>query len=152
MQTSYISPPRSGSHGHDEEAVEFPYTSTSWYFLDGVDALAPADTKVLVALGDSITDGTGSTLNGDDRYPDFLSRRLHAAYGDKVSVVNAGVGGNRILTDNPAGGPAALNRLEQDVFSHSGVFAVIWLEGTNDLGAGETAEEIIAGIQEGFVG
>ncbi|WP_225890062.1 GDSL-type esterase/lipase family protein [Indioceanicola profundi] len=149
VQTSYVSPPGSGSHGHDETALPFPYTTTSWYFLDGVDALASADTKVLVALGDSITDGTGSTLNGDDRYPDFLSRRVREVYGDKVSVVNAGVGGNRILTDSPAGGPAALERLDEDVFSHSGVSAVIWLEGTNDLGNGAVAEEIIAGIRDG---
>lgn len=149
VQTSYVSPPGSGSQGHDEGALAFPYTTTSWYFLDGVDALAPADTAVVVALGDSITDGTGSTLNGDDRYPDFLARRVREAYGDRVSVVNAGVGGNRILTGNPAGGPAALDRLEEDVFSHSGVSAVVWLEGTNDLGNGATVEDIIAGIREG---
>src|SRR6185295_17258571 len=104
--------------------------------------MAPADTVVVACLGDSITDGTLSTLNGDDRWPDVLSRRLHATYGNRVSVVNAGIGGN--LITGPAnyeqrptsGGPRALDRLERDVLSLSGVSTVIWLEGINDLGSG----------------
>ena len=89
---------------------------------------------MIVALGDSITDGTASTLNGDDRWPNALARRLHAAYGDRVAVVNAGIGGNQIAgpaeyaTQHPfAGGPAAGQRLERDVLSLSGVAAIIWL-------------------------
>ena len=59
--------------------------------------MAPAATRVIVAFGDSITDGTASTLNGDDRWPNALSRRLHAMYGDRVAVVNAGIGGNQVV-------------------------------------------------------
>ena len=108
-----------------------------------------------MAFGDSITDGTASTLNGDDRWPNALSRRLHAAYGNRVSVVNAGIGGNRVL--GPAeysaaqpfsGGPSAGQRLERDVIGLSGVSAVIWLEGINDLGANATAEAIEGGMKE----
>jgi len=77
LQTSYVSPPGSGARGADEADEVFPFTTTSWYFLDAVDVIAPADTAVVVAFGDSITDGTGSTINGDDRYPDALARRLH---------------------------------------------------------------------------
>ena len=84
--------------------------------------MAPADTVVVACFGDSITDGTASTLNGDDRWPDVLSRRLHAKYGARVSVVNAGIGGNQVLgpaaysPKTPfAGGPSALDRLERDV-------------------------------------
>ena len=62
-----------------------------------LDVLAPADTTVVACFGDSITDGTASTLNGDDRWPDVLSRRLHAAYGSRLSVVNSGIGGNRVI-------------------------------------------------------
>ena len=51
----------------------------------------------IVAFGDSITDGTGTTINGDDRWPDVLSRRLHAAYGDGFVVVNQGIGGNQVV-------------------------------------------------------
>jgi lysophospholipase L1-like esterase len=110
------------------------------YFLDAVDMTAPDDARLVVAFGDSITDGTASTLNGDDRWADVLSRRLHAVLGDRVAVVNAGIGGNRVAgpfqytPQKPfAGGPSAAERLERDVLSLSGVAAVIWLEGINDF-------------------
>ena len=155
LQTSYLSRPRSGAHTSTEDDSAFPYTTTSWFFLDAVDVMAPAGTVVVCALGDSITDGTLSTLNGDDRWPDVLSRRLHAAYGNRVSVVNAGIGGNRILTPESypppqpfAGGPSALQRLERDVFGLSGVSAVVFLEGINDISAGASADAIIAGMKE----
>jgi lysophospholipase L1-like esterase len=59
--------------------------------------MAPADARAIAAFGDSITDGTASTMNGDDRWPDVLARRLHAVYGNKVAVVNAGIGGNQVV-------------------------------------------------------
>jgi len=97
--------------------------------------MAPADTRVIVAFGDSITDGTASTMNGDDRWPDVLSRRLHAVHGNKVAVVNAGIGGNQVVgpaeysPQKPfAGGPASGQRIERDVLALSGVSALIWLE------------------------
>ncbi len=155
LQTSYLSGHRSGTHTSSEEETRFPYTTTSWYFLDAVDVMAPSSTVVVCAFGDSITDGTLSTLNGDDRWPDVLSRRLHAAYGSRVSVVNAGIGGNRILTPESypppkpfGGGPSALQRLERDLFGLSGVSAVVLLEGINDISAGASASEIIAGMRE----
>lgn len=150
LQTSYVTAPGAGSHGKEESDAAFPFSTTSWYFLDAVDVMAPENTVVVAALGDSITDGTGSTLNGDDRWPDVLFRRLHEAHGNRVSVVNTGIGGNRILSAAGAGGPSALDRLERDVFSLSGISAVVWLEGINDLGgAGASAEAVIAGIEEG---
>lgn len=140
LTTSYLSRPGSGSAGAREDEHAFPFTTTSWFFVDAVDMRTETGTKVIVVLGDSITDGTGSTLNGDDRWPDVLSRRLHAVYGDRVAVVNAGIGGNQIAGPaeyspaNPtAGGPSAASRLERDVLSLSGVSAVVWLEGINDL-------------------
>ncbi len=156
LTTSYLTAPRTGSHGADEHDDAFPYTTTSWYFLDAVDVMASEDTAVVACFGDSITDGTASTLNGDDRWPDVLSRRLHAAYGDRVAVVNAGIGGNRVAGPTSyspatpfAGGPSALDRLDRDVLGLSGLSAVIWLEGINDLSAGATPEAIIAGFKEG---
>jgi len=102
--------------------------------------MMPADTRVIVAFGDSITDGTASTMNGDDRWPDVLSRRLHRAFGNKIAVVDAGIGGNQVAGPaeySPAkpfaGGPSAVARLERDVLSLSGVSAMIWLEGINDF-------------------
>jgi lysophospholipase L1-like esterase len=157
LQTSYVSAPGAGSNGAAEDEAAFPFTTTSWYFLDAVDMRLPASTQLIVALGDSITDGTASTLNGDDRWPDALSRRLHAAYGDRVAIVNAGIGGNRVLGPEEysaahsfAGGPAARQRIERDVLSLSGVSTVIWLEGINDFarGVGSSADAVAAGMKE----
>jgi lysophospholipase L1-like esterase len=156
LQTSYLSAPRSGSRGADDSDAAFPFTTTSWFFLDALDVMAPEETTVVACFGDSITDGTASTLNGDDRWPDVLSRRLHAAYGDRVSVVNAGIGGNRVTgpaasaaSEPFAGGPSALDRLDRDVLRLSSLSAVIWLEGINDLSSGARVETILDGIKEG---
>jgi lysophospholipase L1-like esterase len=158
VQTSYLSRPHAGSRGAEETSDAFPFTTTSWYFLDAVDAMLPADTKVVVALGDSITDGTNSTINGDDRWPDFLAARLQASFRSRLLVVNAGIGGNQVVgpakydKEQPAGGgPSALERLDRDVLSLSGVEAVVWLEGINDLGtANATSEAVIAGFKDGI--
>jgi lysophospholipase L1-like esterase len=157
LTTSYLSPPGAGAKGQLADESAFPFTTTSWFFLDAVDMMAPAGTQVVVALGDSITDGTASTLNGDDRWPNALSRRLHALYGNRVAVVNAGIGGNQVA--GPAeysrqkpfsGGPSAIQRLDRDVLSLSGVSAVVWLEGINDFGNATKAsvETVEAGMKE----
>jgi lysophospholipase L1-like esterase len=159
LTTSYLSNgPGSGSKGGEESEASFPFPTTSWYFLDAVDMLAPASTRAIVAFGDSITDGTASTLNGDDRWPDVLSRRVHTAYGSRFSVVNAGIGGNQIF--GPAeytalkpfsGGPSALQRLTRDVLDLSAVGAVIWLEGINDFSRNANArtEAVEVGMKTG---
>jgi lysophospholipase L1-like esterase len=157
LQTSYVSAPGAGARGQEEGDAAFPYSTTSWYFLDAVELLAPSDTTVLVAFGDSITDGTASTLNGDDRYPDVLSRRLHLAYGTHIVVVNAGIGGNQVVgpaTYTPAepyaGGPSSSDRLERDVLSLGGVTHVLWMEGINDLARNSGgAQPVIAGLKDG---
>jgi lysophospholipase L1-like esterase len=154
MQTSYLTLPGAGSRGSDESEAAFPLSTTSWYFLDALEMKAPAGAYAIVALGDSITDGTLSTLNGDDRWPDVLARRLRAVYGNRVSVVNAGIGGNQVAGPNEytpqkpfAGGPSAPARLERDVLSLSGVAVVIWLEGINDFGA---ADATVDAVKEGY--
>lgn len=151
LTTSYVSMPGGPLASGDEREQAFPASTTSWFFLDAVDMMMPSTTSAVVAFGDSITDGTASTLNGDDRWPDVLSRRLHAAGGDRVSIVNAGIGGNRVAgpaeytAAKPfAGGPSAGQRLERDVLELSGVKSVIWLEGINDFGtAANTSVEVV---------
>ena len=139
LTTSYISPPGSGSHAREETEMSFPFSSTSWYFLDEVQMAVP-DAQTIVAFGDSITDGTASTLNGDDRWPDVFSRRVHAAFGNRFSIVNEGIGGNMVIgpanyaAEPFAGGPSALDRLERDVVNLPNVTKVIFLEGINDFG------------------
>jgi lysophospholipase L1-like esterase len=139
LQTSYVSAPGSGAKSHAEDESAFPYSTASWYFLDAIDVQTQAETRVIVCFGDSITDGTASTMNGDDRWPNVLSRRL-AAKGFRAAVINAGIGGNQVAGPSDyspqkpfPGGPSAGARFERDVLSLSGVSSVIWLEGINDF-------------------
>jgi lysophospholipase L1-like esterase len=158
LTTSYLTLPGAGALGAREDEAAFPFSTASWYFLDAIDMRVSAGTHLIVALGDSLTDGTASTLNGSDRWPDVLSRRLHAKFGQRFSVVNAGIGGNQIA--GPAdyspqkpfpGGPAATHRLERDVLSLSGLSAVIWFEGINDFSKNGNAsvETVTNALREG---
>ena len=137
--TSFITPSGSGDHSWDADGFAYEFTTASWFLLATLDVMAPEGTVVVCAFGDSITDGTHTTFNTNDRWANVLSRRLHNAYGDKVSIVNEGIGGTRVIppaVPNAASGPAAVDRLERDVLGLSGLTHVIWLEGINDLGAG----------------
>ena len=105
--------------------------TTSWYYIADVEVLASADTRAVVCLGDSITDGTASSLDANHRWPDFFSHRLQVA-GNNMAVVDEGISGNRVLHD--AAGPNALARFDRDVLAHNGVTHVILLEAINDIG------------------
>lgn len=149
LRTSYITEPWSNPCSADERDIAYTQTSSACFYLDAFDVADVPDAAAIVAFGDSLTDGTGSTINGDDRWPDALFRRLYRRYGNRYSVLNAGIGGNKVLTDHCDGGPAALSRLTRDVLSLSNLRTVIWLQGTNDLLAGVEALEIINGITRG---
>ncbi|HXW29245.1 MAG TPA: GDSL-type esterase/lipase family protein [Xanthobacteraceae bacterium] len=157
LTTSYINAPGEESKSREVAETAFPFSTTSWYFLDEVDMNVADNTKVIVAFGDSITDGTAATINGDDRWPDVLARRLHARFGNKYIVVNQGIGGNQVAgpseyspTKPFAGGPAAISRLERDIISLPGVATVIWMEGINDFGAADaTVETVVDGYTKG---
>ena len=149
-QTNYISPP-----GNYTAATVMPVGNLTdqWLFLCGVDVLAPRDTLGVVALGDSITDGNISTIDAFCRWPDQLARRLVARAGRSVSVMNNGLGGNRILHD--IRGDSGLRRFDRDVLAQPGVTHVIVMLGTNDLRnrwakpeEEVTAEQMIAGLQQ----
>jgi lysophospholipase L1-like esterase len=140
--TSYIGAPGSGDHIAEPDGAAFPYTTSSWFIIDGIDVQAPEGTDVVVTIGDSITDGTLGTNNINDRWPDVLSYRLHAAHSDTVSVVNEAINANAFSVDMV--GAAAVKRLERDVLGVSGVTTVVVLEGINDLGAmGVPADALI---------
>ena len=158
LQTCYLTAPGAGSKGADEGEAAFPFSTASWFFLDAIDMRVPATAQAIVAYGDSITDGTLSTLNGDDRWPDVLARRLRAVHGNRVSVVNAGIGGNQVVGPKEyspqkpfPGGPSSLARLERDVLTLSGVTHVIWLEAINDFSknGNATVEAVQEGMKEG---
>ena len=128
-----------------------------WYFLNGIDVLARRSAGAIAILGDSITDGRGSTTNGNDRWPDNLARRLQSAKAlAEVAVLNDGIGGNRLLRDGL--GPNALARVDRDVLAQPGVRWLIVLEWINDIGTrvsakakGEsaaTADELIGAYEQ----
>jgi lysophospholipase L1-like esterase len=118
-------------------------TTDHWYYLTRIDVMAPATAAAAVTLGDSITDGRGSTTNGNDRWPDALSRRLRAnGPTAEVAVVNAGIGGNAVVSGGL--GPTALARFDRDVLGTPGVRWVLVLEGVNDIGGAGTS--VVSGI------
>jgi lysophospholipase L1-like esterase len=128
-QTSYRTP----GNAVGAKTFDAPAELRSWVFLKGVDVTTSARGSAVVAFGDSITDGAFAAVNQNARWPDELARRLVA---DKrtadISVLNEGIGGNRILHDNA--GPSALARFDRDVIAQAGVKYVIILEAINDIG------------------
>ncbi|EPX55285.1 putative secreted protein [Cystobacter fuscus DSM 2262] len=128
-------------------------TRQSYYWVTGLDVRNDDARGVIVAFGDSITDGAGSTVDALNRYPDFLARRVAADPAlQGFSVVNQGIGGNRALND--VIGARGVERFQRDVLGTTGVTHAIILIGINDIGFGGfvpaqavTADEIIAGLQ-----
>ena len=111
-----------------------------WYFISGLEVWSPPGTAAVVMLGDSLTDGRGSTTNGNDRWPDLLAERLQARPGTAgVAVVNQAAGGNRVLDDGL--GPNALGRLDRDVLALGGVAWLVVFEGVNDIGTAAATPE-----------
>ena len=114
-------------------SLEQPTTLPSWYFFDGIEVPAARGARAIVTFGDSITDGAHSTRNANRRWPDILAARLQQDHSlDQVSVLNEGIGGNRVL--NEGYGPSALSRLDRDVLAQDGVRYLVILESINDIG------------------
>jgi lysophospholipase L1-like esterase len=134
--------------------LEAPATETIWYYLNGVDTLAPADAAAVITFGDSITDGAKSTIDTNQRWPDELARRLQAdPKYRRLSVLNEAISGNKILLDGA--GPNALARFDRDVLAQSGAKYLLILEGINDIGrlhgtpdAGLTAADLIGALDQ----
>ena len=149
LKRAVISPP--GDHTRDEKIAGGTVTKSS-VFLSAVLVPAVAARKLVVAFGDSVTDGDGSTVDADRNWPSELARRLRASpKGSSVAVVNEGIAGNRLL-DNcflvkvGCFGVSALARFDRDVLSLPGVTHVVLLEGINDLGfpGASIAGEVLA--------
>jgi lysophospholipase L1-like esterase len=125
-------------------------TTQSYYWLTGIDVVAPAKSALIVAFGDSITDGARSTPETNHSWPALLAGRLIANKKTaNVAIVNMGIGGNRVLRDGS--GASALARLDRDVLRQAGVKWLMILEGINDIGRQATvsadtasAEDLIA--------
>jgi lysophospholipase L1-like esterase len=124
--------------GNLVSAVSLPDAKKTahWYLLTGIEVKSD-DTKTIVVLGDSLTDGRGSTTDGNDRWPDILAKRLATnAATANVGVVNLGIGGNAIFGGL---GPAAVKRFERDILEQSGARYFILFEGVNDIGSGRSS-------------
>src|SRR5205807_3902032 len=125
----------------------------SWYVLSGLEVAGAPDQGAIVTFGDSITDGTNSTQDANSRWPDYLARRLLSVPGNRLSVLDQGIGGNRVLTDTPTH-VNALARLDRDIVSQNGVKYMVLLEGINDIGqtclgnANASTDDLIAGYRQ----
>ncbi|WP_405009069.1 SGNH/GDSL hydrolase family protein [Kitasatospora sp. NBC_01539] len=144
--TSYL---LAGSHVQDTDLPGATPTD-HWYFLSGVEVWSPRGEAAAVVLGDSLTDGRGSTTNRNDRWPDQLLRRLQARPDTAgTAVINEAAGGNRVLDDGL--GPNALARLDRDVLVRSGVQWLIVFEGVNDIGTAAATEEAQTRVADDLV-
>jgi lysophospholipase L1-like esterase len=155
--TSYVTANGAGDTAADETAAPFTATTTSTFWLKSVDILSSLSTGAIVAFGDSITDGTCSTVDGHDRWEDVLAMRLAFEASTRGSVdahkavVNEGIGGNTITREKLQPAPDStpgLERLERDVLSHHGVTHVVLFMGTNDARRDAAAAQIIAGTED----
>lgn len=139
QQTSYVSPA-----GDFTASIDMPFVSTTrfvapngtehyaWFWLAGVEVTTSQQTGAVAILGDSVTDGTRSTLDANSRWPDHLASRFSAVEGNhKMAVLNLGIAGNKLLNDII--GPNALARYDRDVLAQSGITHVITLLGNNDI-------------------
>jgi lysophospholipase L1-like esterase len=155
--TSYLTANGSGDVAGEETATPFTGTTSSMFWLKAVDVSSSSSTGSIVAFGDSITDGTCSTIDAHDRWEDLLAVRLalDAAGRGKPeaykAIVNEGIGGNTITrakVQPPPDSTPGLERLERDVLTHYGVTHVILFMGTNDIRREAPAGDVIAGMQE----
>jgi lysophospholipase L1-like esterase len=127
-QTNYIAPVGDFTA---ETVMPVGKLTDDWYFLCGVDVVAPDDVYGIVAVGDSLTDANISTHDGHHNWPSQLARRLIKRGGRPIAVMNQGLGGNRILHD--VRGDSGLRRFDRDVIAQPGVTHAIIMLGTNDL-------------------
>ena len=139
--TSFIKP------GNVISAASLPSSGTTkhWYILTGIEVLADSSSKTIAVLGDSITDGRGSTDDGNNRWPDILAQRLGTNVPTSgIGMGNMGIGGNAIFGGL---GPAAVNRFDRDILNQNGVRYMIVFEGVNDIGGGTMAASLIPAYQ-----
>ena len=145
VQTSFIASGDATTHPNLTEVARLDTRPV----LSAVEMRRP-DAAAVVMLGDSITDGQKSTVDANARYPDDLARRLAGA-NMAVGIVNAGINGNRLLSESHFG-PNALARFDRDVLAQAGVRSVVVLLGINDIGhvpdTPATAAQIITALRQ----
>jgi lysophospholipase L1-like esterase len=148
QQVNWVS--AAGDQAGDSDAGAFTTPTLSWYYVSGLIVQSSGADGTVVAFGDSITDGVGSTVGADGRWPNDLARRLDALDAPTLSVADEGIGGNRVLASARCCGASAEKRFTRDVLDQPGVRDIIVLEGINDIGFNLgriSAAKIIAGYQ-----
>ena len=151
LRTNYV------AAGDVTGAAELPGATTTpaWFWMSGIEVIAPANTGAIVVLGASSTAGSTSTPNTNRSFPSVLADRLQANPATKhLSVINMGIGGNRVLGDSATAGLGALARFDRDVLGPAGVQWLMVFEGTNDVGSlaqnpqSMTADDLISAYKQ----
>jgi lysophospholipase L1-like esterase len=150
MVTSFITDNGAGDLTASESGAPFKTRITTMPWLKAIDVRGTAPTTAIVAFGDSITDGTCTTLDGHDRWEDVVAQRFALQDTVRHSVVNEGIGGNTVtrnVTPPPDSTPGT-ERLDRDVLAHAGVSHVVVFMGTNDIRREASAEQVINGLKD----
>ena len=152
LTTSYVSANGAGDLTANDGRDGLDETITSMWWLKSIDVMTSSVAGAIVAFGDSITDGSCGTVDGYDRWEDWLAVRLDMI-GDAATrraVVNEGIGGNTVTREGLQPAPNStpgIERLERDVFSHAGVTDVVLFMGTNDIRREATARSVMSGME-----
>lgn len=153
--SSFRTADQAGDLTASEDAAPFSQTTTSLWWLKAIDVQAEPRAGAVVMFGDSITDGTCSTLDAHDRWEDLVATRLNlqqtdarpgsAARPAPLAILNEGIGGNTLTREGlnpPADSPPGLERLQRDALSHHGVGTVVLFMGTNDIRRGASTSQV----------
>lgn len=145
LTETFVSVP--GNHTLDADAASYPSSIDSWVFVESLVVTRGLPLSTVAALGDSITDGVGSTFGADNRWTDYLAERiLQRPSTAHAGIANEGISGNRVLSGGF--GQSALTRFDRDVLNQPGVETVVLLEGINDINTGASAAELIEAYRE----
>jgi lysophospholipase L1-like esterase len=148
--TSFITDYGAGDLTASESGMPFKTRITTMPWLKAIDVRATVPTTAIVAFGDSITDGTCTTLDAHDRWEDVVAQRLALQDTVRHSIVNEGIGGNTVTRNimPPPDSTPGTERLDRDVLAHAGVSHVIVFMGTNDIRREAGAEQVINGLKD----
>ena len=150
--TSYLTENGGGDQTESVDGKPLTGKTTSMFWLKSIDVRPAGPAAAIVAFGDSITDGTCTTLDAHDRWEDIVGQRLALQTPVKLAVVNEGIGGNTVINaagyQPPVNSAPGVERLDRDVLSHPGVSHVVLFEGTNDIRRGATADQVIGGMKD----
>lgn len=150
--TSYVTENGGGDQTISVDGKAMTKNVTSMPWLKSIDVRPATPASAIVALGDSITDGTCTTLNAHDRWEDVLAERFALQTPVRHAVINEGIGGNTAVNapgfNPPVNSPPGVERFDRDVLSHAGVTHLVVFLGTNDIRRGASADQVIGGLKD----